>query len=131
MRKFINIVESAQQRYIRFGDIPEDERSTIGKSPNIYAHIMRTSDKEHGVSVFDAEWSEDMQRWAIVNVGNYASLDGLLAQHRPAFLVTGREVGEGIDGEPVLRDVQIIEQLPYNELWVPGWGRDPLPEEYL
>lgn len=43
----------------------------------------------------------------------------------------GREVGEGIDGEPVLRDVQIIEQLPYDKLWVPGWGTDPLPEEYL
>jgi hypothetical protein len=113
--------------YIRFGDIPKDERSEIGTSPNIYAHSTRRSNKEKGVSVFDT--ARKGRRWNIVEVGNHESLAALLVQKRPAYLVTGRRVGTGIDGEPVLRDVTIVQQLRYSQLYVPGWGADGYPDK--
>jgi GNAT superfamily N-acetyltransferase len=125
MRDIITLIEAsivpAPEYYIRFGDIPKGERSAIGASPNIYAHLSRRSNKEKGVSVFSTV--KNGRRWSIIDVGNYASLDGLLSQQRPAYLVTGRVVGQGIDGEPVLRDVVIVQELRYSQLFVPGWGK--------
>lgn len=124
------ISEAVQRRYIRFGDIPANERSGIGRSPNYLKHLSRTSDEEIGVSVFDTEWSPARNRWEIVDVGNFATLDALLLDKRPAFLVTGRVVGYGMDEESLLRNVKIVQQLRYDEMWVRGWGNDGACEQY-
>jgi hypothetical protein len=83
-------MEARGRRYIRFGDIPEGERSGVYAQAHMLSRQFTPGDMEKGVSVFDAEWSEERQRWMIVDVGNYASLDALLGQRRPAFLATSR-----------------------------------------
>lgn len=132
LRRWMTLVEAQKTYYIRLGDIPEGERSRIGAAPNHIAARYQTSDHEKGVSVFDTQWNETLKRWAIINVGNFASLDELFTQQRPAYLVTGkRQRSTGIDGESLLRSVIIAKQLAYNELCVAGWGNDPMPEDYL
>jgi hypothetical protein len=132
MRDLINIlVEGMARHYIRFGDIPEGERSSIGAAPNHLSRRVYPGDKEKGVSVFETEWDEERQRWSIEDVGNYASLAALLDQKRPAFLVKGRIAGIGIDQETLLRKVVIVQKLEYDQMWVPGWGNDGACEEYL
>lgn len=124
--------------YVRFGDLPVDGKSKIGAAPNWHQAIMRRNDThEAGISVLPVTWSEKMSRWAI-SCDNYATLDGLLYQKRPAYLVVGEEVTDeddypiyGMDDEPLLKNVKIIKQLQYNELWVPAWGTNPMPEEYM
>lgn len=75
-----------------------------------------------------------MQRWEI-DCNNYASLSELLAQKRPAYMVTGDPVIEdgsevyGMDDEPLLTNVRIVQRLAYDKLWAPAWGE--MPEEFL
>lgn len=138
MREFMNIViENEQQFYVRFGDLPEGGRSKIGAAPNHFKAMAQTDTHELGISVYPIEWSNEMNRWAI-DCNNLASLDGLFYQKRPAYMVTGEHVEDedgydayGMDSEPLLTNVQIVKPLPYDQLWVPGWGKDPMPEEYL
>lgn len=90
--------------YIRFGDIPEGERSTN----NI------DGSKEEGVSVYAAELDrapEDVDADVMyVPVGSKVQ-QVLLLLSRTTYLVTGDEVGTGVDGEPVLRNVEIATEL--------------------
>jgi hypothetical protein len=133
MREFINIVEDAQpQLYLHLGDLPKGGKSAIGAAPNIYKHIERNGrTHEKGVSVYPVEWDDARQRWEI-DCNNYASLDGLFAQRRPAYLVTGQEIGHyGMDDEPLLKGVKIVQEVPYDKLFVPGWGETPQPEDFL
>lgn len=132
--------DHGQTAYVRFGDLPEGGRSKIGRAPNIYAHghIEQRGGRELGVSVYEITWDQSHQRWSILDCGNYASLDELFAQKRPAFMVTGDPVVDeegimeyGIDDEPLLTNVQIVRQMRYDELYVPAWGGNPMPEEYL
>jgi len=90
--------------YIRFGDIPENERS--------YNH---TDDcYEDGVSVYDAEIesvpSASDAAGMFVPVGS-KTLQILMLAHRDTYLVTGDRIGTGVDGEPVLQDVEIVCDL--------------------
>jgi hypothetical protein len=129
--RYQDLFEARGRRYIRFGDIPEGERSGVYAQAHMLSRKFTPGDMEKGVSVFDAQWNEDRQRWMIVDVGNFSSLDGLLGQRRPAFLVTGRRVGIGMDEETLLRNVKIIEPLPYDKMWVAAYGNDGGCEEYL
>lgn len=133
LRNWITLCEARKRKvYIRFGDIPENEQSHIGAAPNIYKALYQKSNKESGVSVYDAEWNASMARWFISDPGNGTSLCDLLSLKRPAFLVTGRELkNTGMDGEPLLKDVQIVEEVPYNKIWIEGWGDDGYAEEFL
>ncbi len=128
-KEYKALVESAETYYIRFGDIPEGERSAIGASPNFIANMFRTGDEEEGVSVYDARWLEKKEAWSIDEI-NVASLDELIAQKRPAYLVTGDLVGTGIDGEPLLHNVKIVKQIPYTEIWIPAWDEYAEEEDY-
>lgn len=90
--------------YVRFGDIPEDERS-YNSTDDCY---------EDGVSVYAAEISSvpaaSDAAGMFVPVGSKTLQIMLLAQ-RDTYLVTGDEVGTGVDGEPLLRDVETVAEL--------------------
>jgi hypothetical protein len=90
--------------YVRFGDIPDDERSW-NSTDGCY---------EDGVSVYDAEVEsvppESDAAGMFVPVGP-KTLQILMLAHRNTYLVTGDRVGMGVDGEPVLRNVGIIAEL--------------------
>lgn len=138
--KFDTLVENEepeQEFYVRFGDLPEGGRSQIGAAPNWVAHLLQTDDHELGVSVYPASWNAGRQRWSI-DCDNPASLSELLAQERPAYLVTGEPIQDddgydacGMDGEPLLKDVSILRQLEYRQIYVPIWSDDEQPEEFV
>jgi hypothetical protein len=122
--------------YLRFGDLPKTGRSGRQASHWISAYLSDRTE-EMGVSVYPIHWDSIRNRWSI-ECGNHATLDQLFAEKRPAFLVTGEHIVDdeegdayGEDGEPLLKDVKIVREVPYDKLYVPEWGSDPLPEEYL
>lgn len=85
------------KRYIRFGEIPKNERST-----NYF-----TKEYEKGVSVFD----ENLELTNLRLVSSLANRIGT-----KAYIVTGDEVGKGNDGEPLIINVKVIEEFKYNDL---------------
>lgn len=97
--------------YIRFGEIPTDERSGV-------YHAGELIKKEEGVSVYDAKIDD----WGNVSVClplpiTRSTLDTFrdLVEYdnRKCYLVKGRYVGKGSDNEPLIREVEIIEEIEY------------------
>lgn len=95
--------------YIRFGNIPEGEKSKIW-------HIDECVGELSGVSVYDAVIGNDGK----VSVGfplpaTASTLDTFISflkyQSRPIFLVEGDFVGRGSDGEPLIRNVRIMQEI--------------------
>lgn len=92
--------------YIRFNKWPEDERSKKHRSDSIVGY-------EKGVSVFDSEIING-QRYILIPF----PVDEGLARDLYTFstnsfddiyLVSGNVVGKGHGGEPLLKDLEIIE----------------------
>ena len=96
-------VDPTDDVYIRFGDIPEDERS-FNHTDDCY---------EDGVSVYSAEVEsvppESDAAGMFVPVGS-KTLQILMLAQRDTYLVAGDRVGTGVDGEPLLRDVEIVAE---------------------
>ena len=104
------------ERYIRIGSIPKDERSKVWRSGIMVG-------EENGVSCYDALFSHG--KWNIVipspiNEAKVSTLYGLLSQlgmlykvddPQRAYLVEGEWIGQGTDGEPLLRNVRILEDI--------------------
>ncbi|GCF11986.1 hypothetical protein [Dictyobacter arantiisoli] len=90
--------------YIRYGNVPKGGRSTN------YA----TGRKEQGVSVYAATY--DLNTGAIVFDGRLSGAGTLafVSSDRTPHLVTGHYVGDGSDGEPLLRQVQVVAELSYD-----------------
>jgi hypothetical protein len=97
-------VDSDQDIYVRFGDIPDDERSW-NATDDCY---------EDGVSVYAAQIesvpAESDANGMFVPVGS-KTLQILMLAQRDTYLVTGDRVGTGVDGEPLLRDVEIVGEV--------------------
>jgi hypothetical protein len=106
-------VDPDQDLYVRFGDIPDDERS-YNSTDECY---------EDGVSVYDAEVEsvppESDAGGMFVPVGP-KTLQILMLAQRDTYLVTGDRVGMGVDGEPVLRNVEIVAELEWGDE-ASGW----------
>lgn len=106
-------VDTGEDVYIRFGDIPEDERS--------YNHTDECY--EDGVSVYAAEIESvpagSDAAGMFVPVGS-KTLQILMLAQRDTYLVRGERVGTGVDGEPVLRDVEIVADLERDDE-ASGW----------
>ena len=89
----------AQPCFIRLGDLPP-----AGRSAN-----HATGRAEIGISVFRGQWRPEAGVARILprTPQEVGSLLGLVAHGLPAYIVDGRVVGTGSDGEPLLADVTI------------------------
>ena len=87
--------------YIRFGKIPENGKSEIWKGDVFNGH-------EKGVSVYES-YNEKVVMPKKITYSSCVSLSGCL--DRNIYLVTGKRIGTGSDGEPLLKNVSIIKQL--------------------
>lgn len=93
--------------FIRFGKIPED-----GKSLN---HL--TNEKEIGISVYEGLKENGKFKIVMPSLTSSAcvSLSGLIlkACGRPddIFIVEGTVIGKGSDGEPLLANCKITQQI--------------------
>ena len=96
-------------KYIRFGGIPEGEKSFAW---NIEGEVIR---EEPGVSVYHAVRIDGQWHIVFPMPITTMSLNTILAflQYKKCrvFLVTGDEVGKGSDNEPCIRNVKIVEEL--------------------
>lgn len=99
------------KKYIRFGDIPENEVS------GIWCDTIKVGE-EKGVSVYDAVMIDGQWRILLpfppkkeVGFDLYNFIGGTENGHFPMYLVEGDEVGKGSTNEPLLKNVKIIEKL--------------------
>ena len=116
------MTEKVKLGYIRFGLIPKDERSRIGNG--VTGDGYKCVGKEKGVSVWNAVLIKG--KWCLVAPhGNSCTHGDFTCSAFPddclgcckedlIYLVDGDEVGTGSDGEPLLTNVKIIEQLPFD-----------------
>jgi hypothetical protein len=90
--------------YIRFGVIPSDEKSKIYNGEVFVGY-------EEGVSVYEAViiGKEYRLLFPYLTYSSCVSLSGCI--DRKAYIVKGNEVGIGSDGEPLLRNVEIIKEF--------------------
>lgn len=86
--------------YLRFKDLPRG-----GRSRN-YA----TGQLEDGVSCYGLEWDVLGRCWEAVGCSNPYQyiLNSMRGDEVPAYIVTGERVGTGSDGEPIIRNAQIV-----------------------
>lgn len=105
--------------YIRIGEIPVDERSKI--------HLGDKNEYENGVSVWNAVKLEDGYHLVAPLHGNTCTYTDFISDAFPEewygkllpdslkiYVVTGDEIGKGSDNEPLLKNVKIIEELPFD-----------------
>lgn len=102
------------KKYIRFGNIPENEASGIWRDD------IKVGE-EKGVSVYDAVMIDGQWRVVLpfplnknaVGFDLYNFIGGTQNEDKPLpmYLVQGDEVGKGSTNEPLLKNVKIIEKL--------------------
>ena len=87
-------------RYLRLGKVPQDE-----KSINYFSNK-----KEEGVSVFELSSNDTIIFKNLQLISSFAA-----RLEAPIYIVTGDIVGIGNDGEPLLKDVIILEEIFLNK----------------
>ena len=100
------------KKYIRFGNIPENEAS------GIWCDDIKVGE-EKGVSVYDAVMIDGQWRVVLpfplnkkaVGFDLYNFIGGKENGDFPMYLVQGDEVGKGSTNEPLLKNIKIIEKL--------------------
>ena len=99
----------SRKLYIRFGDIPENERS------GVYENFERKVGELEGVSVYECTQDTHQIILPKLNETTLNTFYGFFAHgkyhRRPVYLVSGIKVGVGLDNEPLIRDIKIVEQL--------------------
>ena len=95
--------------YIRFGEIPENEESSVFRGEYPYG-------KEKGVSVYPAIINKDGSfAIGITLPVTRTSLDTFRAlmeyESRNVYVVTGKYVGKGTDNEPLIKNVKILKNI--------------------
>jgi hypothetical protein len=100
------------RRYIRFGEIPENEQSDVYDGENV-------TGKLDGVSVYYATENEYTGEVVLglplpVTRTSLATLQSLIDYSgRKCYLVEGDYIGRGTDNEPLIKNVKIIRELIY------------------
>lgn len=94
-------IDPGQQVYIRWNELPRG-----GKSRN-YA----TGKLEKGVSVYAAQYNPLLDVYEYADTALAGAAITYLIAGAKAYLVTGKEIGIGTDGEPLLQEVKIIAEL--------------------
>lgn len=96
--------------FIRFGEIPKDEQSSI-RYRSYYCG------KEPGVSVYDCIIWKDGAPQIVLPIPFLESALNTLSwlliydKDRPVYLVTGDVVGHGHDNEPLIKNVKIVKDI--------------------
>lgn len=98
-----------EQLYIRFGEIPTDEKSKIYKGENEVGI-------ENGVSVYPAFKTNEGDivlglNLPITKTTLYTQQHLIEYDNRPCYLVKGDYVGKDTDGQPLINNVSIIEKI--------------------
>ena len=97
-----------KQFYIRFGDIPKGEKSSVWRGDEFIG-------KENGVSVYPAFKHNGNIVLGLslpITKTTLHTLQHLLEyDNRPCYLVVGDYIGNGADGEPLIRNVEIVEEI--------------------
>lgn len=94
--------------YLRFGKIPENERS------GIYKGDLGKVGEEQGVSCYRGVIIGDKVYIIMPHVASttyYWLVDGYNRGEIPLYIIEGEEVGEGSDLEPLLRNVKIVQEI--------------------
>jgi hypothetical protein len=97
-------LQDTRDIYIRFGSLPRS-----GKSRN---HL--TGRLERGVSVYSAQRNLLAGTYELTGSGLAGAAIMAAITGQAAYLVTGREIGAGSDGEPLIRDAEVICELRYD-----------------
>lgn len=112
------------KEYIRFGEIPKDEKSKIGNG--CIGDCYETVGHEKGVSVWNCAIDSNGLYCLVAPHGRNSCSYGDFSQaafpdsccgcdkNGKIYVVTGDEVGIGSDGEPLLRNVKIVKELPFD-----------------
>lgn len=102
------------KKYIRFGEIPKNERS------GIYAGDAGKIGEEIGVSCYECIFLDGKYRILLPlnsNIHSCATLGYLINEYlggdRKVFLITGIETGKGKDNEPLLKNVKILKEINF------------------
>jgi len=100
------LMDATEPVYIRFGELPAG-----GRSRN-----HATGQLEAGVSCYRARRRVD-GGYELVSSGlPYATIAAAMGAYgNTVLLIAGEECGLGSDGEPVLRDVQVLGRLRYKD----------------
>lgn len=97
-----------QPLYIRFGEIPDNEKSKIYRGEEEIG-------EEDGVSVYPAfEVNGDIVlglTLPITKTTLYTQQHLLEYDNRPCYLVKGDYVGKDTDGQPLINNIQIIKEI--------------------
>jgi len=98
-----------EQLYIRFGEIPTDEKSKI------YQGEIEVG-TENGVSVYPAFKTDEGDivlglNLPITKTTLYTQQHLLEYDNRPCYLVKGDYVGKDSDGQPLINNISIIEKI--------------------
>lgn len=100
------------KEYIRFGEIPKNERS------GIYAGDAGKIGEEIGVSCYECVFLDGRYRILLplnANIHVCATLGHLIDEYlgggRKIFLITGKEIGKGKDNEPLLKNINILKEI--------------------
>ena len=116
--------ELLHKEYIRFGEIPKEEKSKRGNG--IIGDGYKVVGYEEGVSVWDCVYNFDTDKYHLVAPHGNSCTHGDFSKsafpddcygcdpNQKIYVVTGIEVGYGADKEPLLKDVKIVKELPYD-----------------
>ena len=94
--------------YLRFGQIPQNERS------GIYKGDQGKIGEEQGVSCYRGVVIDDKVYIIMPHIASstyYWLIDEYNRGKTPLYIIDGDEVGLGSDDEPVLRNVKIIKEI--------------------
>ena len=94
--------------YLRFGKIPENERS------GIYKGDLGKVGEERGVSCYRGVVIDNKVYVIMPHMASstyYWLIDEYNRGKTPLYIIDGEEVGEGSDLEPLLRNVKIIKEI--------------------
>jgi len=102
-------LQKQEQLYIRFGEIPTDEKSRI------YRGEVEVG-TENGVSVYPAFKTKEGDivlglTLPITKTTLYTQQYLLEYENRPCYLVKGDYVGKDTDGQPLINNISIIKKI--------------------
>lgn len=113
--------------FIRFGDIPKDEISVD----------HRTGKKLYGISVYETKFNNHTKRWELFGPSTGTTTltefiyDFANKKGRPCYLLYATAIGEGSDGEILIKDIKSKKSLTIYEIEFDGESGYSYAEDYI